>query len=293
MKISLKQLEVFIAVAKEGNMSRAASNIHLSQSALSMALAELENRLGGPLFDRKGKRLILNDRGRQILPRAMTIISEVKELSEILSSNKEKMMGHLVVGASTTIGNYLLPQIIGDFINTHQKTKISLQIGNTQQIIEKLLHFDIDLGIIEGRCNNSEIEVLPWRIDKLIIITSLHNPLVRKRKITLQDLLNARWIMREPGSGTREKFEEAIGNKIEPFLELGHTEAIKQAVQADLGISCLSEVTVSDAVKSKKLIELETPFLKLTRAFYILIHKEKYQTMLLKSFISHCNSYSK
>lgn len=291
MKISLKQLEVFIAVAKEENMSRAASNIHLSQSAFSMALAELENRLGGPLFDRKGKRLILNDRGRLLLPRAMTIISEVNELCETLSSNVKEIMGHLIVGASTTIGNYLLPPIIGEFVNTHQKSKISLQIGNTQQIIERLLHFDIDLGIIEGSCNINKIEVISWRIDKLIIIASPHHPLAKKRKITLRDLLDARWILREPGSGTREKFEDAIGHTIEPFLELGHTEAIKQAVQADLGISCLSEVTVSDTIKSKKLIGLKTPFLKLSREFYILIHKEKYRTLLLKRFITHCRSF--
>ncbi len=291
MKISLKQLEVFIAVAKEGNMSRAAINIHLSQPACSMALAELENSLEGSLFDRKGKQLILNDRGRLLLPRAMTVISEVREISDVLASNEEKIMGHLIVGASTTIGNYLLPQIVGNFINTHQKTKISLQIGNTQQIIEKLLRFDIDLGMIEGNCNVNEIEVIPWRIDKLLIVASSRHSLAKKRKIKLQDLLDTRWILRESGSGTREKFEEAIGYKIEPFLELEQTEAIKQAVQAGLGISCLSEITVSEALKSKKLIELKTPFLKLTREFYILRHKEKYHTMLLGNFITHCSNF--
>lgn len=291
MKITLKQLEVFVAVAKNENMSRAAEVLYLSQSACSMALGALENQLGGDLFDRHGKRLILNERGRILLPKASYIIDQIEEIQDLMSQDKKNILaGHLIVGASSTIGNYLLPEIIGHFMAEHPKAKISLQVANTEQIIKQLLQFDIDVGMIEGRCNSEEIKVYPWRKDDLIIISSAKNPLCKKAKITLNDLYESKWILRESGSGTRERFVDAIGSKISPFLELGHTEAVKQAVRAGLGISCLSRVTVSDALRSGELVELKTPFLKLSRDFYILIHKEKYQTAILNKFIEKCNS---
>ncbi len=286
MKITLRQLEVFVAVAKNENMSQAAEVLHLSQSACSMALSALENQLNDLLFDRHGKRLVLNERGRILLPKAYNIIAQATELQDLMTPDKERFLaGHLIVGASSTIGNYLLPELIGNFVTDYPKVKISLQVANTEQTIRKLLQFDIDVGIIEGRCNAQEIKVTPWRKDGLIVISSPQTTLYKKAKVTLNDLRNAKWILREVGSGTRERFEEAMGGPVSPFLELGHTEAIKQAVRAGLGMSCLSKVTVSDALKRGELVELKTPFLKLTRDFYILLHKKKYQTAILSTFI--------
>lgn len=285
MKITLRQIEIFMAVAKNENMSQAAKALHLTQSACSMALTTFENQLNGLLFDRHGKQLVLNERGRILLPKAANLIAQARELQDLMILGKEKdLTGHLIVGASSTIGNYLLPQIIGHFVDQYPKVKISLKVANTKQIIRQLLQFDIDIGMIEGRCHINEIKVIPWKKDELVIIASPKNPLCKKAKITINDLREAKWILREVGSGTRERFEEAIGSQVTPFLELGHTEAIKQAVQANLGISCLSKVTVTEALKSGKLIELKIPFLKLARNFYILIHKEKYQTAILNSF---------
>ncbi len=133
-----------------------------------------------------------------------------------------------------------------------------------------------------------KIDVLPWRSDQLIIIAHPKHPLSKLDKITKKDLQNVKWILREPGSGTRTKFEEAMGGKLTSFFELGHTEAIKQAVQTGLGISCVSKITVAEALKKGDLVELKTPFLKLTRQFYILLHKEKYKTDLLNQFIKQC-----
>jgi DNA-binding transcriptional LysR family regulator len=176
-------------------------------------------------------------------------------------------------------------------VRLHPHSKISLKVANTEQIIEKLLKFDIDVGMIEGNCYSDEIEVFPWKKDELIIIASTQNPLARKKKITLQDLHQAKWILREPGSGTREKFEEAMTGKINAYLEFGHTEAVKQAVQADLGISCLSRTAVAELLKNGQLRELKTPFLKLTRDFYILLHKDKHKTALLSQFLGECNKH--
>jgi DNA-binding transcriptional LysR family regulator len=183
----------------------------------------------------------------------------------------------------------LLPHIIGNFVTQHPHVHTTLSINNTEQIIHNLLKFNIDIGMIEGNCYSNEIEVLPWKKDELIIIASAKHLLTKKRKMTLEHLLqNNKWILREQGSGTREKFEEAISGKIKPFLELGNTEAIKQAVLSGVGISCLSKIAVSDFLKTGQLIELKTPFLKLTRNFYIILHKDKYKTFILDYFIKAC-----
>ncbi len=286
MKITIKQIEIFIAVAKQENMSHAATKLFISQSACSMALATLENQLNGALFDRLGKRLILNERGRVFLNKAVNIIDQVEELQNLMiAKTARELSGYLKIGASSTIGNYLLPKIIGDFIDRHPNTKISLNVANTEQIISQLLQFEIDIGMIEGHCFAEEIVVMPWKKDQLIIIAAPTHPLSKKKKISLDDLHSCKWILREAGSGTRERFEKSIGGTINPFLELGHTEAIKQAVRLGLGISCLSRETVTDALKRKELIELKVPSLKLTRDFYIIVHKEKYQTEILQAFV--------
>lgn len=288
MNITLKQLAVFVAVAKSENVSRAAEIMHLTQSACSMALSALENQLAGPLFDRHGKRLILNERGKRLWPKAVNLIAQVEEIQALMTQEKGKALtGQLLIGASSTIGNYLLPEIIGDFLMHHPKAKITLSVANTEQVIQKLQHFEIDIGLIEGRCHAAEISVIPWKKDELVIVAAPNYPLVKKTKITQQDLQTAQWILREPGSGTRNRFEEAMEYPVIPFLELGHTEAVKQAVQKGLGISCLSKLTVIDALKTGKLVALKTP-LKLTRDFFILLHQQKYQTILLTQFMKTC-----
>lgn len=286
MHITLRQLQVFAAIARQENMTFAAQTLYLSQSACSMALTSLEHQLGNSLFNRHGKRLTLNEYGRFLLPKAIDILNQMKEFESFTAENSGiALTGHLIVGASSTIGNYLLPQIIGRFIAQYPQTKISLRVSNTEQVINQLLTYEIDLGIIEGTCYADELTSKPWGKDELVIIVAPKHPLAKQKNLTLTDIKNDRWILRESGSGTRERFETALGGHIKPFLELGHTEAIKNAVQHGLGISCLSRVTVADALKSGQLIELKIPGLKLKRNFYYLLHKEKKLTDLLKAFV--------
>lgn len=286
MTITIKQLEVFAAIARTENMTQAAATLHLTQSACSMALSSMETQLGGDLFDRHGKKLILNERGRVLFPKAANVITQIHEMQNLMISKTEtKLAGEFVVGASTTIGNYLLPGLIGKYKDLHPQIKITMKIANTEQIIQKLLKFEIDIGMIEGNCYSDDIEVIPWKKDALIIICAPQYALAAKRKPTLQDLHSAKWILRESGSGTREKFEEAMNGKVQPFLEFGNTEAIKQAVLAGVGISCISRSAVSDLIKAGQLVELKTPYLNLIRDFYIILHKEKYKTDVLNSFI--------
>jgi len=286
MKITFRQLEVFMMTAKWENMSRAANDLYLSQSACSMALAALEEELGGELFDRHNKKLVLNERGKMMFAQASNIIQQVQELRNLMQMKQSAVLtGSLNVGSSTTIGNYILPAIVTEFMRLHKQTKINLKVGNTSQITQQLLNFDIDIGFIEGSCHISEVDVISWKQDELIIVISPTHPLVLKKKVTLQDLKKEKWIYREKGSGTRESLEKVMGKNLIPYVELGHTEAIKQAVAAGLGISCISKASVEKALKQRELLEFKIHPFPLKRNFYAILHKQKYQSLLQHKFM--------
>lgn len=288
LKITFRQLEIFAAIAKTQNISAAAETVHLSQSALSMSLTTFEHQLGGKLFERAGKRLILNTAGKELLPKVLDLVQQAKRIEATLLTQENELHGNLDIGASTTIGNYLLPALVVKFMQQNPKTSIKLKVENTAHIIQEVVKFNLDMGVIEGICSHPEITVVPWTTDRLVVVAAPQHPLARKRELSLTQLLAAQWIMRERGSGTREIFERAIGPGFHTFLELGHTEAIKQAVITGVGISCLSELAIRQAVKNKQLVILKTPFLKLTREFYLLFHKKKYKTAVLNQFMQYC-----
>lgn len=289
MNISLRQIEVFLYTANSGCLSKAAEKLYISSAAASMALKEFETQLGGQLFDRVRGKLILNESGRAMIPMASEIIGRASELTNCFS-DKTILFGNLIIGASSTIGNYVLPEHIASFIKKNTMSTVRLDVGNTEKIIEKVLQFEVDAGIIEGLCYESKIEVTPWIDDELVIFCSVQHRLAGIKTISLEDLQSCSWILRERGSGTRRIFENqinAIPLKIHVLLELGHSEAVKNAVSNGNGISCLSKYALVDLVRLDKIKLIETPFLNLKRKFYLLIHRDKYKTMVLKGFLRH------
>lgn len=290
MRITLKQLEVFIAVAQAGNVTRAAESLSITQSATSMALADFESQLGRKLFDRIGKRLQLNDSGRLLLPKALDAVARVADIEHMARSD-EAMIGPLRIGASLTIGNYMMPGLIGSFMKSYPGAQLTLDVANTKHIVEALEQFHIDLGFIEGFCHEPNIEVLPWCHDELVVFAAASHPLAKKKTVTEDDLAAADWILREPGSGTREVFDNAVLGRIHRInllLEFGHTEAIKQAVASGIGIGCASRRTLEDAFRTGGVVPLATPYLDLRRELYVLIHRQKFRTQGLERFLAHC-----
>lgn len=290
MRITLKQLEVFIAVAQSGNVTRAAESLNITQSATSMALADFESQLGRKLFDRIGKRLQLNDTGRLLLPKALDAVARVADI-EHLAASDDALIGPLRIGASMTIGNYMMPGLIGSFMRQHPGAQLMLEVANTKNVIQALEQFQIDLGFIEGFCHEPDIEVLPWCRDELVIFAAPSHPLAGKARISEEDLAGADWILREPGSGTREVFDNAVLGRIHRInllLEFGHSEAIKHAVASGIGIGCASRRTLEDAFRTGSVVPLATPFLNLERELYVLIHRQKYRTQGLERFLTHC-----
>ncbi|MDF7807682.1 LysR family transcriptional regulator [Pontiellaceae bacterium B12219] len=288
MNLTFRQLEVFCAIARQGNVSRAAEDAGLTQSAASMALGELERQLGELLFDRMGRRIILNGNGKRLLPIATELLARAEELEQEFSAEDRALRGELVIGASSTIGNYLMPRLIAGFCAEHPEVKVRLKVANTKQIITDALNFELDIGFVEGSCNQPEIDVSIWREESLVVFANPRDPLASRRPLRLRDLAKAQWILREKGSGTREIFEKAFLKKNSTLnirVEFGQTEAIKQAVQSGMGISCLSRLALREKLENKTLVELPTPELDLQRNLLQITHKNKYRTRCIDEFI--------
>ncbi|MGO2414925.1 MULTISPECIES: LysR substrate-binding domain-containing protein [Cobetia] len=308
MRYSLRQLAVFVAVARHDNVSLAAESLAMSQSAASTALAELERQFDCRLFDRHGKRLRLNGLGRELLPKAIALLDQAEELEQLLG--QQDATGSLEIGATLTIGNYLAPQIIGSFLTQHPASRVELHVHNTHQLIDKLVNFELDIGLIEGEVEHPLLEEAHWVSDRLSIFCAPSHPLAQglaqglsQEGITLDRLLATRWIMRERGSGTRSTFEQAlrphldgpstsVAQRLDIMLELEHTEAIKRAVEAGLGIGCISRLALRDAFRRGSLIEIPTPWLELTRAYRFVHHRDRFITQAMREFVASCRTLS-
>ena len=290
MKYSFRQLEVFLAAAHFQNITRAAESLAMSQSAASSALKELENQFDIQLFDRVGKRLQLNELGRLYRPKVEAVLAQANELEQAFSKHSE--VGALKVGATLTIGNYLAVGVMADYMNTPTHPKVSLEVANTSTIARRVRDFELDIGLIEGELHSSELEVLPWRGDELVVFCSPEHPFATKTILTDDDLRQATWIMREQGSGTRQSFERGMHgllSDLNVLLELEHTEAIKRAVETNLGIGCLSEVVLEDAFRRGSLVPLKVPeHRQFDRQFYFILHKQKYRSAGIDAWMELC-----
>ncbi|MBU1329228.1 MAG: LysR family transcriptional regulator [Gammaproteobacteria bacterium] len=291
MRFTLRQLQVFVAVAQQESVSRAAQSLSLSQSATSTALTELERQTDCQLFDRAGKRLSLNALGHQLVPQAVALIDQAKEIERLLGGKSG--FGSLNVGATLTVGNYLATLLIGSFMQRHPECRVKLQVHNTAHVVQQIAHYELDLGLIEGDCHHPDIEVQPWVEDELVVFCAPSHPLAAAGQADLQALSEEAWILREQGSGTRLTFDQAMRHHPRALnirLELEHTEAIKRAVESGLGIGCISRLALRDAFRRGSLVAVETPDLDLRRQFYFIWHKQKYQTAAMREFLELCRA---
>lgn len=291
MNYTLRQLQVFLATAYYQNISKAANKLALSQPAASSALSELESQYGIQLFDRIGKRLQLNSLGYALRPQAEALLQQAEELD--ISLRQHTASGHLKVGATLTIGNYIAIHVMSRFLETYPSANIELDVANTSRITEKVCNFELDIGLIEGELSNQELDIIPWIEDELIVFCSPNHPYATKQVLTYTDITQAKWILREPGSGTRQTFDRSMYEllpEIQILLELQHTEAIKRAVESGLGIGCLSKLALHDAFSRKSLVPLSLPNKRFHRHFYFIIHKKKYRNAGVTNWLKLCRS---
>jgi len=295
MRLTLRQLQIFVAVADTGSTTAAAQHVALSQSAISAALNELESLLGARLFDRIGKRLLLNDTGRALLPQARALLDGAQGIEtrfRVGAPAAEGLATHLRIGASTTIGNYLLPALVASHVQASPATDIDVIIRNTTDVAAAVARMEVDLGLIEGPCHERDLLVRPWREDELVIVCAPWHPLVREdrtARVGIKALRLQRWLVREPGSGTREAVEHAVLPHLHQWgqpMQLGSTEAIKQAAAAGLGLTCLSLCAVQDLLTLQRLVVVNTTLPRLARYLYLIQHRQKQFSASLDRFVA-------
>lgn len=292
MTISLRQLEIFIAVAESQQVTKASQKLRLTQSAVSMALSELQNQLGGPLFDRRGRSLLINDRGRFLLPLGKDILSQVDNIESLMTEQADRVAGTLQLVASSTIGNYVLPYLIGLFKRLHPAVVINMLVCNTRHAEGQIIDGQADLGFVEGEVVNDQVTALPWLQDELVVIAGPRQEIARQHEFRVpEDLEECEWIMREKGSGTAQIFKKKLGRHvtgIKVAMEMGHTEAIKKAVEAGAGVACLSNLTVCREVEQGWLVKMSVRGLDMQRTLHIIHYKKKAMTNLMREFVDFC-----
>ncbi len=300
MRLTLRQLQIFVAVAHTGSTTAAAERVSLSQSATSAAINELERSLNTNLFDRVGKRLLLNESGRAMLPQALALLNGAGDLEQSFASGAPSM---LHVGASLTIGNYLLPVLLAGFWRAqgvafdNASLPMRVVVASTADIALQVEKFEVDVGLVEGACYRPGVQLIPWLEDELLIVASPSHPVVRDYGdgiVPMSRLAEVNWLMREPGSGTREIVEQLLLPQLRQMrssLEFSDHEAIKRAAAEGLGVACLSRWVVSDVLESGKLVVVHSAMGSLKRKFHILLQERKQITPSLQNFIDFIRSH--
>jgi DNA-binding transcriptional LysR family regulator len=291
MRFTLRQLEVFLAVARSQSVSRAATELAMSQSAVSGSLADLEGQFDVQLFDRIGKRLQLSGLGHALRPRAQALHEQAREFEQGLGNRSDA--GLLRVGATLTIGNHVMVPLMARFMREHVGARVTLQVANTAEIARQVSNFEIDVGLVEGELHDSDLEVTRWRDDELVVFCDPKHAFAKKRALTDADLRQAAWIVRERGSGTRQAFEHAMHGllpELQITLELQHTEAIKSAVEAGLGVGCVSRIALAEAFRHRSLVACRVPHRDFRRQFFFVLHRRKYRSAGLQRWLELCKS---
>ena len=286
--MNLNQLAIFHAVAQSENLTRASEVLCISQPAVSKQLRALEKSLGTALFHRLSKGVQLTEAGHLLLEYSGRIFALETEAERALAELRELQRGRLVIGASTTIGIYLLPEVLGAFQKLHPRIELQLEIANTEKIQRELTANKIDLALIEGVLSGNEWQADAFQSDEIIAVAGKNHALAAKKKLSPQHIQNERILLREAGSGTRHVIENAFREKgipLESVMSLGSTEAIKRAVIGEMGIAFISRLAAESELKSGELVQLRFVDWKINRDFYRLRLKGNYESRATREFM--------
>jgi DNA-binding transcriptional LysR family regulator len=287
--MTFRQLEIFLAVASAKSFTRAAETLHVSQSTLSQHVLELERELGVRLFDRLGRAVTLTEGGRLLEEHATRIATTVASARRALDELKGLARGSLVVGASTTPGIYVLPGIIATFRRRYPGIGISLQIGNSQVIEERVRADTVDLGVVGGHVLGArERCVAAGLLDELLLIVPPRHPWAGRREILPRELADVPLLMREQGSATRLVTERTLrqaGVRFTVAMQLDHVEAIKQAVMAGLGLAFVSTYAVRGEIETRRLWGLRLKGVRVRRHFHVIQNEARTLTASGRAFM--------
>lgn len=295
--MNIRQLELFSLVAATGSVTKAAQQLYMTQPAVSQAISDLEDSLGLRLFERINRKMLLTNAGEILLIYSKKILNLLEEAEGHMKDIANMRIGKLSVGASTTIGIYLLPLLLGDFQKKHNEIHTHFVIDNTAVIEEMILHNTLDAALVEGPIHHQDIIVEHLAEDELFLICSPHHHWIEEGRTAIEasELQNETIIVREHGSGTREVLEQALKEhnaKYEPAHVLNNTEAIKNAVKAGIGIAFVSRVAVEQDIKEGRLAKIRLSGIHFKRLFKLIYHKDKFISPLLKTFIDSTKNYA-
>ncbi len=283
--MTLKQLEIFMALAKNPHLSNVAKEKGLTQSAVSMAIKSLEDSLQDHLFDRIHKKLVLNEKGRMFFDKIAPLVTSLNEAEK--SFKKNKLSGELIIGVSLTLSTFILPNIIFEFMDNNADVSVKMRTGNTKEVITWIENGKVDLGFVEGEFESDDLIKQVFGIDELMVVTG-NKILAGKSEHDIEDLYTKRWLIREKGSGTREIFLSHLGDhsrKINIFLVLDQADALKSVLTRSDCLCCLSQFTVKKELEEEILFRLHIKGHTFKRMFYTVRHAQKYESLLFKTFI--------
>jgi DNA-binding transcriptional LysR family regulator len=273
--MNLSQLKAFLAVAQDRSFSRAAEKLYLTQPAVSKQIQALEEGLGMRLFDRVGRSILLTQAGNILHDHAHIAFRTLEEARETINQLRGLQRGHLRISAASTIGTYMLPQPLGELKAQFPGIEISLAITNKARVVQQVLNHEVELGFVGPPVEPAELEMEEYLLDELVLIMAPTHRLAREESVGVAELAEEVFILREQGSGTREIMEEELGRvrvNLKKAMELGSTEAIKQAVAANLGVSIVSKFAISLETLQGRLAVARLPELNLRRQLFVIHH---------------------
>jgi len=282
--MTFQELRLFYYLCEDSHISNLAQKLGITQSAISLAIKSLEANIGEPLFDRIGKKLVLSETGKLFREKTQPHFLALNDAEDFFKNTK--ISGILNIASSKTIGDFITPQIVFDFLAEHEHVKIQKDIQNSAQIIQMVKNATIDIGFIESSCDELELHKEVIGDDQLIVVSS--DPCLAEGTFFIDELFHKKWILREKGSGTREVFLDALGEIAQGltiFMEFSEFEEAKTILLNNpQTITCLSKVAVTNELKRSELFEVKLVNLKIDRSFYLIYHKSKYQSRLFTEF---------
>ncbi|PZE22536.1 selenium metabolism-associated LysR family transcriptional regulator [Paenibacillus xerothermodurans] len=279
MALNFHQLHIFYTVAEKGSFSHAAQALHMTQPAVTMQVQSLEDYFGTKLFHRSTKKIELSEAGRTLLPYAKRSIDLMKETDVSMSKFTHMLEGRLHLGASMTVGEYILPRLLGPFGKEYPNISVSMKVINTKQLLDEVLNHQLNFGLVEAEVHHPDVHTEAVMNDELMLIVPRDHPLAQKTEITMEEVLEYQFVLREQGSGTRRVMEEEMAKSgfdpgaMKIVMELGSTGAVKSAVEAGLGISILSQSSLKHEAALGVLAVKRIADIRFSRSFYAIYLK--------------------
>ncbi len=296
--MSDRRLQVFHAVARLLSFTKAAEMLHMTQPAVTFQIRQLEEQFDTRLFDRAHNRVSLTEAGHVAFEFAENIFERYSEMENAIRDITGSISGSLTLGASTTISEYMLPALLGDFNSKNPEVLLRLRVSNTDGIVSMIENNVIDLGVVEGPVTNKNLVVEKCRDDELVVVVPPDHEFAKQKSVNIKDVLDGSFICREEGSGTREVVSEYVKSQglgkhaLKACLELGSPEAIKGAIEAGMGVSILSSVSIAKEIKlgTLKTVPLDPP---LTREFSFVRQRQKFRVRSMEELLEFARTYCK